>query len=245
MPETRILKVSVIAAGELLLDGIPISVKKLEEVIRQNAAAKLFVWYYRENAASDAPPVATEVLKLITEHGLPIRLSSRPDFSDAVTGIGESLEKAFAAVREKASHGQLVIVRPDGRMVTLPRLEKGPPEAIAAIEKILPSSVRRNVAVMGETAWTMEQTLNLQAANRAIPFFGLLMGFASLGHAVWIFDAKVPSLLRAGCRDADVVIVDGACSPILSAGWQASAQETMRGKQILLHDRETHQLLRA
>lgn len=65
------------------------------------------------------------------------------------------------------------------------------------------------------------------------------------GHAVWIFDAKVSSLLRVGCRDADVLIVDSAFSPTLSAGWQARAQETMRGKQILLHDRETHQLRRA
>jgi hypothetical protein len=91
----------------------------------------------------------------------------------------------------------------------------------------------------------MEDTLNLQAASRAIPFFGLLMGFASLGHAVWIFDAKASSLPKVGCRDADVVIVDGACRPTLAAGWQASAQETMRGKQILVHDRETHQLRRA
>src|SRR5438477_11235763 len=119
MPETRILKVSVLASGELLLDGLRITVTKLEEVIRQSAAATLIVWYYRENAASHASPVAAQVLKLITDHRLPIRLSSKPDFSDAVTGIEHNLEKVFATVREKASNGQLVIVRPDGRLVTI------------------------------------------------------------------------------------------------------------------------------
>jgi hypothetical protein len=245
MPEPRILKVSIIATGELLLDGLPITVASLEQVITQSEATNLIVWYYRENAVDEASPLAMEVLKLITERRLPIRLSSRPDFSDAVTDVEQSLERVFASVREKAAHGQLIILRPDGRMVTLPRLEKCPPEAIAAVERMMPSNVKRKVAVIGETAWTMREPLNLQAANQAIPFFGLLMGFASLGHAIWVFDAKVSSLVSAGCHDADVVIVDGARCPSLPTGWQASAQKKMRGKQILVHDRETHQLRRA
>ena len=245
MPETKILKVSILATGELLLDGLPTTLTDLEKVIRYREAAKLIVWYYRENGAGETSPVAMEVLKLITEHGLPIRLSSKPDFSDAVTGVEQTLEKLFATVREKAVTGQLVILRPDGRLVTVPGLEKYPREAMTAVEKMLPSNVKRNVAVIGETAWTMREALSLQAANQAIPFFGLLMGFASLGHAVWIFDAKVHSLISAGCRDADVLIVDGGRCPILPPGWQASAQKTMRGKQILVHDRETYQLRKA
>jgi hypothetical protein len=244
MPETRILKVSILATGELLLDGVPITVMDFEKVIRQSEA-KLIVWYYRENGASEASPVAMEVLKLITEQGLPVRLSSRPDFSDTVTGVEQTLERVFASVREKAVNGRLVILGPDGRLVTLPGLENYPREAVAAVEKMLPSNIKRNVAVIAETDWTMGGGLNLQAANQAIPFFGLLMGFSSLGHAVWIFDAKANSLVSAGCRDADVLIVDGARCPILPLGWQVSAQKTMRGKQILVHDRETYRLRKA
>lgn len=140
MPETRILKVSVIATGELLLNGDRITVAELEDAIRHSGEAKLIVWYYRENAADEPSSLANEVLKLITEHKLPIRLSSRPDFSDSITNVAETLEQIFASVRKKAAEGQLVILRPDGRQVKLPALSKGPPEAMAAMEKLPPSS---------------------------------------------------------------------------------------------------------
>jgi hypothetical protein len=245
VPELRILKISVLATDALLLDGQPVTLRELEQTIKEGAAAKLTVWYYRENSAGEPSAFAAEVLRLITEHRLPIRLSSRPDFSDTVTDIQQTLKRVFESVREKAAHRQLVILRPDGRQVVLPALENGPPEATAAVEKMLPSNVKRNVAVMGETAWTMGESLNLQTANQAIPFFGLLMGFASIGHSVWIFNTKAPGFLAAACRDADVLIVDGPLCPGLPSGWQASAQKAMRNKQILVHDRETHQLRKA
>jgi hypothetical protein len=39
----------------------------------------------------------------------------------------------------------------------------------------------RNVAVIGDTAWAMAPAPDIRAANRAIPFFGLLMGFSTIG----------------------------------------------------------------
>ena len=42
------------------------------------------VWYYRENPAGEPHPNAKEVLKLIIDARLPIRLSTKPDFSDFV-----------------------------------------------------------------------------------------------------------------------------------------------------------------
>ena len=245
MPEPRILKLSVLTNGEILLDGSAISMTSLKEVFRENKGTQLIIWYYRENAGTDGPPIVTEVLKLITENRLPIRLSSRPDFSDVISDVQKDLERVFMTLREKAAQGQLVVLRPDGRVLALPSLRKGPTEALAGLEKMLPSNVKRNIAVIADTAWTMNGELNLPTANEAIPFLGLLLGFASLGHAVWIFDANVFSLLSAGCREADVVIVDGQRYPVLPAGWHTVAQSTMRGKQILLHDRETHQLRRA
>ncbi len=245
MATTRILKVTVLTTGELLLDGVRTSVQKLEQVIKENEGTKLIVWYYREDAGKDEPPVALKVMKLLVEHRLPIRLSSNPDFSDAISDIGQSLERAFASIREKAAAGQLVILRPDGRVLGFPALQNGPPEAIAAVEKMLPSHNKRNVAVIGETEWTLQQTVDLPSANQAIPFFGLLMGFSCLGHAVWVFNPKVPSVLSAACRDADVLIVDSARCSALPAGWQVSAQKTMRNKQIFIHDRATHKLQKA
>jgi hypothetical protein len=82
------------------------------------------------------------------------------------------LQQAFATIREKAAQRHLVIVRSDGRCLTLPApaKEATPPEAVASVEKMLPSGVKRNVAVIGETAWTAADAVSLQAANQAIPF---------------------------------------------------------------------------
>jgi hypothetical protein len=240
----RILKISVLASGDVLLDGAPVFLPKLKEVLAQAEPGKSVVWYYRDNSADDPSASALEVMKLVTDYRLPIRLSTRPDFSDAVTGVREGVERAFASVRDKAAGGQLVLVRPDGRIVILPALDKAPPNAVAAVEKMLPSSVKRNVAAIADTAWTMD-ALNLQSASRAVPFFGLLMGFSCIGHAVWIFDANTSSLLNAGCRDADVLIVDGPRGPSLPTAWKENAQQVMRGKQILLYDRDSQQFRNA
>lgn len=51
------------------------------------------VWYYREAGQAEPPPEAAEVIKAVIENRLPIRLSSRPDFSDAVDGDGKSIRE--------------------------------------------------------------------------------------------------------------------------------------------------------
>jgi hypothetical protein len=180
-------------------------------------------------------------MKLITGNLLPVRLSSKSDFSDAVV---PDLEPIFAEIREKASQGQLAILRPDCRHLLFPALKKesAPLEAVAWFERLLPSSVKRNVAVIGDTAWTMAEKPNAQSANQAIPFFGLLMGFATIGHAVWIFDATAAAMLSAGCRNADVLIVDSARLAALPPGWQDVVAQVMRNRQILVHDRATYRL---
>jgi len=106
---------------------------------------------------------------------------------------------------------------------------------------MLPSSTKRNVAAIADTTWATGATPDLQIANQAIPFFGMLMGFTCIGHSVWIFDGSA-SVLESGCRHADVLIVDSARLSVLSADWQRIAAKVMRNPQILLHDRATYQL---
>jgi hypothetical protein len=208
------------------------------------AGEKTTVSYYRENAAGEPPPAAMEVMKLIVSNRLPVRLSTKPDFSDAVGPQDPGLEKIFGAMREKAAQRNLVVLRPDGRHLLLPAMDRKaiPAEAVASVERMLPSSVKRNVAVIGDTGWTMADAPGAGAANQAIPFFGLLMGFATIGHAVWIFDAGAAEALSAGARGADVLIVDSARVSALPAEWQQTAAQVMRAPQILVHDRAIHRL---
>jgi len=151
---TNTLKVSVLATGKLLLDGQLVTLPALEQALGQAPKDGTVVWYYRENAAGDPPAAAAEVMKLITANHLPVRLSSRPDFSDTVTLELPDLEKVFRPLREKAAQGQLVILRPDGRVLQLPALpkESTPPQAITSVERLLPSSVKRNVVAVCDLA---------------------------------------------------------------------------------------------
>jgi hypothetical protein len=207
------------------------------------------VWYYREAAQSEAPAQAKEVVQAVIENRLPIRLSRRPDYSDSIGIDGKpvvaSNEERFKQARVKAAQGQLVIVRPDGRYLLMPapRKENVKAESVAAVERMIPSTTKRNVAIIAETSWTVAGTPDLHAANQAIPFFGLLMGFASIGHSVWIFDGA-HNVLEYGCREADVLIVDSALLTRLPSGWQDKAAQVMRNPQILLHDRTSYQLRR-
>ena len=138
-----------------------------------------------------------------------------------------------------------MIVRPDGQWLLLPALQKdaASPDRVAAVERMMPSQTKRNVAVIGEVIWAAGDIPTLQAANHAIPFFGLLMGLASIDHSVWIFNGGA-DVLEAGCREADVLIVDSACLATLSRDWQGNATKVMRNPEILVHDRVSYKLRR-
>jgi hypothetical protein len=241
MDKTNVLKVSVLVSGAILLDDQPVGLAELGQAMEQSSKENAVVWYYRENAAGEPPPQAMEVLKLIIANRLPVRLSSQPDFSDTVTPPVLDWQATFARAREKASEGQIVMVRPDGQHLLLPALDrqKFPPKVVALAEKMLPSIVKRKVAVIADTAWTLSQAHSIQDANQAIPFFGFLIGFGSIGHAVWVFDTNSRELLRHGCTDADVLIVDSDRLAFLPEGWQSDAGKVMRNANIVVHDRIT------
>jgi len=146
----------------------------------------------------------------------------------------KGLEQAFAAIRRRAAQRHLVILCPNGRVMSMPAMarEAAPVDAVAAVERMLPSSKPRKVAVIADTSWTLEAQPSVQAAGRAIPFFGMLMGFASIGHAVWVFDGSAGA---AGCEDADMVIVDSERIDRLPPGWETAAA-------VRVYDRETREL---
>ncbi len=108
---------------------------------------------------------------------------------------------------------------------------------MAQIKQMMPPTVKRNVAVISYT----EPEAVLADITRAIPFIGMLMGLAYIGHAVWIFEGHA-SALAAGCRDADVLIVDSAMAPFLAADLKAVVSAVMRRPEIYLHDRATFSL---
>jgi hypothetical protein len=57
------------------------------------AEQKGVVWYYREAPQGPAAPQAMQVTRLVAENRLPIRLSTRPDYSNSVGTDGRPVGK--------------------------------------------------------------------------------------------------------------------------------------------------------
>jgi len=263
------LKVSVLTSGTILVDAKPATFEELEAALARVKEAKGQVWYYRESAGGQPAAAAMQVIQRIVALKVPISLSSKPDFSDWVDAKGVShprnapqggfampevakrsdIEEIFARVRATAAGrgpgDGLVIVKPDRTHLVMPRLaETAALKSMAEnVSKLLPAMPQRNIAAISftEFATTPGSAPDLAEVNKSIPFLGMLVGFAYIGHAVWVFEGH-PSSLTAGCRDADVLIVDSAMRPLLEAGWDARVAAVMRNANILVHNRANFSL---
>ena len=162
-----------------------------------------------------------------------------------------AIDEIFALARKKASGEDgprgVVIVRPDRGLLMLPPPPESPELAANAegLRGMIPPEVKRGIAVIANTGYTMAKQAappSLPDSGRAIPFLGMLIGFSYIGHAVWLFEGHA-SAIAAGCRDADVLLVDSAMLPFLADGWEKTAAEVMRNANIVVHDRKTFRLL--
>lgn len=161
------------------------------------------------------------------------------------------IEAIFAGARRAAAgeldsalpgRGRHVVIVTPGRILKLqPCAPAGsmPANQVQQIEKMIPPAVKRNIAAIAYTELTALQS----DASKAIPFLGMLLGLAYIGHSVWVFEGH-RSALAAGCRDADVLIVDGAMVEHLAAGWTHTAAGTMRHREVYVHDRQSFSLRR-
>ena len=60
-------------------------------ILRELAKSKDEVWYYREAPENDPHPNALKVLAAFVDQNLPIRLFSKPDYSDTIDDKGRSV----------------------------------------------------------------------------------------------------------------------------------------------------------
>ena len=159
------------------------------------------------------------------------------------------IEGVFAKARMAAAgegelppdrSGRHVIVVTPGRMLMFqpcPPESSMPQEQVEPIERMIPPKVKRKIAAIAYT----ELSAIRKDISKTIPFFGILLGFAYIGHAVWVFEGHI-SALAAGCRDAEVLIVDGAMIPHLQKDWAEVAASVMKRPEIYSHDRATYSL---
>ena len=85
-----ITQVSVLATGQILLDGKEATLSRVSQALERTRAGQGAVWYYREPGSVEPPREAIEVFKLLVESKLPISLSTKADFSDYIDEQGRS-----------------------------------------------------------------------------------------------------------------------------------------------------------
>src|SRR5258708_17037239 len=163
-------------------------------------------------------------------------------------------EEIFGAVRALAAAPGLrhvMVIRQNQSLLCLPCPERSTvrPEYIANVERIVPSEAKRNIAVIAPTQPKIEPTdgdavpgtLDVIAMGRVIPFFGMLIGLVTIGHSVWIFDGQ-PDALVAGCRDADLLLIDSAVARRLTTKSLELVAPVMRSSNVFINYRSTVRL---
>jgi len=251
-----ILKVSVLVSGAMLLDGEPVSMEGLRARIESLKGDRPVVWYYREAAGGEPSAEAMQVMKLVTENRLPISLSSKADFSDYVDLKGRShprystWEAVVAKVQEMTAGGKYVgVIRSDRSYLLIAPPPQGsvPAQMVQMIEKMVPPRPPRTIVAITDTYFGFNvggrtpSVPSLAEMGRAIPFFGMLLGLASIGHSVYVFPGTDYSV-AAGCKGVDLLVVDDAQIPSLAADWRRAAAAAMRSANIVVHDRATFKL---
>jgi hypothetical protein len=211
------------------------------------------VWYYREGAGAELPPEAKQVMKLVVDNKLPVSLCTKPDFSDYVDGKGVShpryatWDEVVVKVREMTAGGRYVgIIRPDRSYLLIAPPAKGSmaPQMIQMMEKMIPPRPPRSIGAIADTYFSMKAgggIPRLAETGQEIPFFGMLLGMACIGHSVCVFTGRDDSL-ASGCKGADLLIVDDAQMSSLSADWQTVASTAMRSANIVVHERASFKL---
>jgi hypothetical protein len=79
-----ILKIAVMRDGRLFVDGNITQLPALRDSLERLKDQKGCVYYYREAGWEKPASIATKVIQAIVDARLPIRLSTRSDYSDAV-----------------------------------------------------------------------------------------------------------------------------------------------------------------
>lgn len=163
--------------------------------------------------------------------------------------IRSDIQEVFARLRQTAAapqaEGGLAILKPDRTHLVMPRL--APSESLETMAKnmdrLIPGAVKRNIAVIACTIFDTKDGAapGLAEVSHAIPFLGILVGLSYIGHAVWVFEGHA-SAMEAGCKDADVLIVDSAMRGFLPSSWAADAAAVMRNPNVLVHNRATVKL---
>jgi len=253
------LNIHILATGEIRLDGQEATI---DDVAGALDAAKLdgaTVRYRRDEPSAEAPSEAEQIIQMITARRLRIALSPSPDSEDAIVAEPAAentskviefpgIELLFAKLRKQAAGNRgVTLLRPDQVLYSLAAPAPGTinPQMEAGVKAMVPADQKRNIAAISAagalSAGDPGKPPAVVDIARQVPFFGLLIGLAYIGHAVWLFEG-IETMMPAGCEDADLLLVDSHAVASLPSSWTTDAGAIMRNPNILVWDRARNRM---
>jgi hypothetical protein len=154
---------------------------------------------------------------------------------DVLTNLDDFFEVARRELRhaesiiENGAPGQraLAILTPGRILVYQPCPLPGSmsAEQMRPLEKFMPATPGLNITVISYTHLKafLEDTTKL----KSIPFLGILLGYAYIGHSVVVFEGH-PSAFESGVRNSDVLMLDDGMLPFIQPDWIEVALRVMR-----------------
>jgi hypothetical protein len=141
----------------------------------------------------------------------------------------------------------VALVTPGRMILPIPCPPRGSlgPVLIAGVRLIVPEKEPQAITVIAFNDvlradlpdGPKDQAITPELVNFLIPFLGYLLGMASTGHSVVVFEGH-SSTLALACRDADLLIVDDVILPHLQRDWVSLASGAMRKPRILVFGRD-------
>jgi len=77
-------RVRVYKDGRITLDDEAVTIMDLRRAFDRLKKSRGTVLYYREASQEEPQPIAMEVMRAVVDAQLPVRLSTKPDFSDSI-----------------------------------------------------------------------------------------------------------------------------------------------------------------
>jgi hypothetical protein len=90
VPVGKIVKIKVTGGGDITSDGEPVTLEQLATKLAELRQAGGEVWYHRKTPSGEPHESAMKVIALVVDNKLPIKLSAKADFSDALDDKGVS-----------------------------------------------------------------------------------------------------------------------------------------------------------
>jgi hypothetical protein len=159
-------------------------------------------------------------------------IDTQADFAAVLTKA-----RRMAGLERKSKDGRrlrsVAIILPNREVALQPTLALGSAteRLVQMAEKSLPSTKKCNVVGI---AFNDFKAMTTEEFTKTIPFLGLLLGSAYIGHNVVVFEGH-PSVLAEGLSGADVLFADSEMVPLLQRNWLDVAFEVMRSPKVYVY----------